>query len=278
MLWWASILRVADAHPGPSPFSRRACAGRTPQPPDAERYLVRTIWQRETRDRPRPNRIGPAAPAMSRQSGGGACCVMVGEGAGRVGARRIAGQRGRRRAARASAAATSADGVLGGKPAPGASDEVDCPGQAIRPRADASADLGRGVAVDLERERNLNHLRRLPGHDLFLQLDRPCASLRQYVETRLANQAILKTEHTNDVHCDARCALATAEAKRPATAWSGSLGQAPTWRQRWRASGRGRRGSRWTCRHGGNALRQDPDAVHAARILSNIARHGGASG
>ena len=155
---------------------------------------------------------------MSRQSGGGACCVMVEEGAGRVGARRIAGQRGRRRAARASAAASSAGRVLGGKPAPGASDEDDRPGQAVRPRAGASADLGRGVAVDLERERNLNHLRRLPGHDLFLQLDRPCASLRQYVETRLANQAILNTEPPNGVRCDARRVLATAVAKRPATA------------------------------------------------------------
>jgi hypothetical protein len=55
-----------------------------------------------------------------------------------------------------------------GKSATGTGAKHYDPEHSVSPRAAASADLGAGVAVDFERERNLNDLGCLPGHGHFL--------------------------------------------------------------------------------------------------------------
>lgn len=227
MLWWASIVRVADAYPGPLPFAAPMRGEwqylRMQNDIYSERFgkgkLAKGPGPTGSGPRRRSSRGSPASAAL--------LCAMVGRKtfAARPSSRDHMARRrhavSRRRATRLGAAAGRAGGSLLETTSPGASAEDDRPQHAIRPRAGASADLGRRVAVDLERERNLNHLRRLPGHDPFLQLDRPCASLSQYVEPHIANQAISDSEQTNGVSCDARRVLGAAVAGRPATAAQG---------------------------------------------------------
>ena len=101
----------------------------------------------------------------------------------------------------AGAQAAGPGGIPLREPATGTGAKHYDPEHAVSPRAAALADLGAGVAVDFERERNLNDLGCLPGHGSFL-IPTP-AQRRQDGSCRIrwpSSSHVIKAFHCHPTH------------------------------------------------------------------------------